>query len=156
LAPNNEVKIQVNEYSDVRADSIETESIGDGFTKIKSWVKRNVIVDRKMFIGINHGNIKEKYKFLERLGAGSFGVVYKAMEIKTNRIVAIKVLYNKSEQGVSDFINEYRNLANLDHPNIGTLFEIFRWDSNLFLVTEYFEGGELAAFLEKNSHLSEY
>jgi serine/threonine protein kinase len=61
-----------------------------------------------------------KYKKLEKLGEGTYGVVYKAQNIETLEYVAIKkIRLEKEDDGVpSTAIREISLLKNLKHPNI--------------------------------------
>jgi serine/threonine protein kinase len=76
------------------------------------------------------------YEILERIGAGSMGEVYRAIDSRLNRIVAIKRL--KACQ-TSRFQQEARALAALNHPNICTLYDV----GPDYLVMEYVEGDPL-------------
>jgi len=62
----------------------------------------------------------DKYQRLEKLGEGTYGVVYKAKNLETSEIVAIKkIRLEKEDDGVpSTAIREISLLKNLKHPNI--------------------------------------
>lgn len=62
----------------------------------------------------------EKYQKLDKLGEGTYGVVYKAKNLETGEIVAIKkIRLEKEDDGVpSTAIREISLLKNLKHPNI--------------------------------------
>ena len=62
----------------------------------------------------------DKYQKLEKLGEGTYGVVYKALNRETNEFVAIKkIRLEKEDDGVpSTAIREISLLKNLKHPNI--------------------------------------
>ena len=62
----------------------------------------------------------EKYKKLEKLGEGTYGVVYKAIHLETGETVAIKkIRLEKEDDGVpSTAIREISLLKNLRHPNV--------------------------------------
>ena len=61
-----------------------------------------------------------KYKKLEKLGEGTYGVVYKAQNLMTGEFVAIKkIRLEKEDDGVpSTAIREISLLKNLKHPNV--------------------------------------
>ncbi len=73
------------------------------------------------------------YEILEPIGAGGMGEVYKALDTRLDRIVAIKV---SSERFTERFEQEARAVAALNHPNICTLFDV----GPNYLVMEYIEG----------------
>ena len=62
----------------------------------------------------------EKYQKMDKLGEGTYGVVYKAKNTQTGEIVAIKkIRLEKEDDGVpSTAIREISLLKNLKHPNI--------------------------------------
>lgn len=62
----------------------------------------------------------EKYQKLDKLGEGTYGVVYKAKNLQTGEIVAIKkIRLEKEDDGVpSTAIREISLLKNLKHPNV--------------------------------------
>jgi eukaryotic-like serine/threonine-protein kinase len=80
------------------------------------------------------------------LGAGGMGEVYKAIDTRLNRTVAIKVLPRLLSERVDlrqRFEREGRAIASLNHPNICALYDIGRQDEIDFLVMEYVAGKTL-------------
>jgi predicted Ser/Thr protein kinase len=75
-------------------------------------------------------------EILERIGVGGMGEVYRALDSRLNRLVAIKRL--KARQ-TSRFQQEARTIAGLNHPNICTLYDV----GPDYLVMEYLEGRPL-------------
>lgn len=51
--------------------------------------------------------------------------------------------------------NEIKILKQLDHPNIVKLYEVYSDSSNIYLITEYLEGGELFDLILKSKHFNE-
>src|SRR5512136_3318003 len=87
-----------------------------------------------------------KYEVLEEIGRGGFAVVYKARDTRLNRVVALKVLhpYRSAEPGfVERFRREAEVAANLDHPNIVTVYEADEADGQLYLAMKYVPGRTL-------------
>ena len=70
--------------------------------------------------GIKSSNGLDKYQKLEKLGEGTYGVVYKALNLETGETVAIKkIRLEKEDDGVpSTAIREISLLKNLKHPNV--------------------------------------
>ncbi len=90
------------------------------------------------------------YEFLEELGRGGMGVVFKARHLKLNRIVALKMILSgelASEQETQRFRTEAETIAQIQHPNIIQIFEISEHEGRLFLSLEYCGGGSLERLL---------
>ncbi|CAA7396198.1 unnamed protein product [Spirodela intermedia] len=82
----------------------------------------------------------EKYMLMEELGDGTCGSVYKALNLHTNEIVAIKKMKRKFylwEECMN--LREVKCLRKLNHPNIIKLKEIVRENHELFFIFEYME-----------------
>jgi serine/threonine protein kinase len=92
------------------------------------------------------GHTISHYKILEKLGEGRMGVVYRAQELKLDRLVALKLLpphLAADEHDKQRFIHEAKAASALDHPNICTVCEIDETpddDGRLFLVMAYYDG----------------
>lgn len=85
-----------------------------------------------------------QYTNLKKIGGGGRGTVYKAMDNKLNRVVAIKVLDKEtSEAAYSRFLAEARIFAKLKSPHIVQIYEIGTEDGMLFFVLEFVAGGNL-------------
>lgn len=80
----------------------------------------------------------EKYKVLDKLGDGTFGKVTKAVNKKTNEVVAIKAMKQKFyswEECMS--LREVKSLRKINHENIVKLKEVIRMNNELYFVFEY-------------------
>jgi serine/threonine protein kinase/Tol biopolymer transport system component len=93
------------------------------------------------------GSTVSHYRILERLGGGGMGVVYKALDLRLDRPVALKFL--TSQRGAEAeqrrrFVREARAASVLDHPNICTIYEIDdAGDGSLFIAMALCEGETL-------------
>jgi len=84
----------------------------------------------------------ENFKKVEKIGEGTYGVVYKAMDTLTNQMVALKKIRLETEtEGVpSTAIREIALLKELDHPAIVQLLDVVHSDDQkLYLVFEYLD-----------------
>ena len=90
------------------------------------------------------------YEIEGELGRGGMGVVYRARQIKLNRIVALKMLtghYGSDE--LQRFLAEAETAAGLQHTNIAHIYEVGEHEGAPFYSLEYVEGGTLADHLRK-------
>lgn len=83
----------------------------------------------------------EKYMKIEKIGEGTYGVVYKAKDKSTGEIVALKKIRLEAEdEGVpSTAIREISILRELSHKNIVNLKDVVHQDSKLYLVFEFLD-----------------
>ena len=74
-------------------------------------------------------DIETRYKLLEKIGAGSFATVYRARDVELGREVAVKQIhaqYLEEADQLARYWQEAQLLASLQHPNIVTIFDIYR------------------------------
>ena len=94
------------------------------------------------------------YDVAEKLGEGGMGVVYKALDRRLDRPVAIKILPSElaaNLQRKRRFMNEARAASALSHPNIVTIYDIASEQGADYLVMEYIDGPTLADVLESGA-----
>ena len=87
------------------------------------------------------------YRFVEKIGEGGMGVVWKGVDTTLDRAVALKVLQDEvasDPERLARFEREARVLASLNHLNVATLHGFERDGGTAFLVMELVEGETLA------------
>ncbi len=93
------------------------------------------------------GKTISHYNILEKIGSGGMGIVYKAMDIKLDRLVALKFLpqqFSFNDEEKKRFIHEAKAAAALDHPNICSIYEIDETDDGqMYIVMGYYVGETL-------------
>ena len=99
------------------------------------------------------GEIVGHYRILEKLGGGGMGIIYKALDIKLDRHVALKFLppvFSMNEDSKQIIINEAKIAATLDHPNICTIHEVGETEEDqIFIAMSYYEGESLKKRIKK-------
>ena len=98
----------------------------------------------------------DEYDVIKAIGKGKFAIVYRARHRATGTYVAIKLVKTADmpEKKRNKCLKEVRLLASLDHSNIIRCFQSFVLDSNLFLVLEWAEAGDLKRQIRKANERS--
>ncbi|HVE70990.1 MAG TPA: protein kinase [Thermoanaerobaculia bacterium] len=87
------------------------------------------------------------YRLIERIGAGGMGEVWRAEDRKLLRHVAIKILPRQlalDSEWKDRFLREARAIAQLNHPNIATIYSIDEHDQSFYIAMELVEGEPLS------------
>jgi serine/threonine protein kinase len=109
-------------------------------------------VDRSETDRLLIGKTIAHFRVLEKLGAGGMGEVYRARDVRLDRIVAIKVLPRgelANEEAQRRFQREARLISKLSHPHICTIYDVGSEGGLQFIVMEYLEGETLASRLAR-------
>ena len=115
----------------------------DGFSKKITINEIWNDLEQSSLIGKGKGNPRDKYQFLEQIGEGSFGVVYKAKIKKTGELRAIKII-KKQKDSIAyekNIIKEIELLESIDHPNIIKIYEFYDCPEYICIVSELGKGG---------------
>lgn len=92
------------------------------------------------------------YLLLEPIGSGGMGEVYRALDPRLGREVAVKLLHSRTQADPlarARFEREARAVAALSHPNLLVLYDIGESDGVRFVVTELLEGESLRQRLDR-------
>ncbi|KAL4400984.1 MAPK-activated protein kinase Srk1 [Malassezia pachydermatis] len=115
--------------------------------------------------------LPDRYVLTEKLGDGTFSVVFKAFDRKTGATVAVKVVRKSNEHGDTaldpsireqnratdrkTILQEVQIMRRLRHDSIVQLVDFIEWDEYCFLVLELLDGGELFDQIVKLTYMSE-
>lgn len=101
-----------------------------------------------------------KYEIMDEIGRGGMGVVYRAKDVRIERIVAIKeLLINPSlvkaaEEIIARFHREAQTAGSLQHPNIVTIHDFGEDSGSHYIAMEFIEGKNLKEYMEEGHHFS--
>ena len=87
---------------------------------------------------------ENRYQRLEKLGQGTYGDVYKALDKKTNQFVALKIMKpNQEDEGISAItlreVSILQHCAQLGHPNLVKLLDVSVKEKSIVIVQEYLQ-----------------
>ncbi|MEI4772023.1 protein kinase [Psychrobacillus sp. FJAT-51614] len=90
--------------------------------------------------------MNHRYEVLDVIGKGSYGILYRCKDLKTNNYKVIKQLRrskHRTKKEIKLFENEISILQKLNHENMPKFYETFTHDELLFYVMNYIEGDNL-------------
>lgn len=88
----------------------------------------------------------DKYEVQAQIAQGGMGILYKALDRKLNRVVALKVVHphlTSDSSFLQRFLREARSMARLQHENIVSIFSVEQDNGTQFIVMEYIQGTNL-------------
>jgi hypothetical protein len=120
----------------------------DSLEECKKWIETIKLIN-------NYRNVREFYEISKFLGKGNFGEVRLGIDKKTNKQVAIKIV-EKSKRDLKE-INAVRREAEIlikcKHPNIIKYIDLFESKDRIYLILEYYAGGNLKSYLVNQDDL---
>ena len=100
--------------------------------------------------------LNNRYQLLELVGSGGMAAVYRGMDTLLQRQVAVKVLregFASDPSFLARFQREARAAANLDHPNIVTVYDVGQDGNRHYIVMEYIDGQDLKTLIRRKGRL---
>ena len=137
-----------------QADQIGLDTVSLGETPLSPKTDSPALDD------VNNQREFGNYRLLERLGRGGMGIVFRAEEKKTGRQVALKMIRSNIVHRVDEetrrivldrFQNEARAVANIQHPNIVTLFEVGEHDQTPYISMQLVNGEDLSNHIRRST-----
>ena len=103
----------------------------------------------------------DRYQLQDPIGRGGMSTVYRALDMQTDRIVAIKVLHGTSgidEQTTKNFVRRFQReamaVSTLQHPNIVQVYDYGQTNGKYYIVMELFECINLRRYLRSRGFLN--
>lgn len=99
----------------------------------------------------------ERYIPLRLLGRGASGSVYRCRDVTLDRLVAVKILNEdliSSDAERKEFLEEGRNLARIEHPNLIQIYDLGFHQGRAFMVVQYVDGPNLESLIATEERLS--
>jgi len=96
------------------------------------------------------------YELQAKLGEGGMGTVFKAVQAKLDRVVAVKILAKRhlgNEEIVARFDREMKAIGRLNHPNIVQAFDAQESGGVRFLIMEYVDGEDFSMLVDRHGPL---
>ncbi len=96
------------------------------------------------------GMLVGRYRLIEAIGRGGFGVVFKAVDTELGREIALKLLAPGRRGGDAEarLMREAQAMARLSHPNVLTIYDVGTFDGGVFIAMELVHGGTLARWMK--------
>jgi eukaryotic-like serine/threonine-protein kinase len=104
----------------------------------------------------NETILNRRYRLVAQQGSGGMAVIYKAVDLELGRTVAIKILrpsLTVDPAFLTRFRNEARAVANLNHPNIVTVFDVGNEAQTHYMVMEFIDGQDLKRIIKTDGVL---
>ena len=97
------------------------------------------------------GKTIDHYYIIEEIGTAGLGVIYKARDLKLDRLVMLKGIEvpNNDADALASFQKEARAGVSLNHPNISSIFDVIDEKEGRYLIYEHLPGSSLRERIER-------
>ncbi len=140
---NGDVKQAVDLYERILAFDIQWEDVSKRLETVR---KRLQIEGDREAEADGKKKGEQRYQIVGELGRGGMGIVYKALDTVLDREVAYKVLPDTLKQNakaLENFLREAKSAAQLNHPNIVTVYDAGEQGGQYYIAMEYVDGTTL-------------
>jgi len=141
-------ELEGNEGNTYRSELKDSPTLVKRLSEIK--------IQSNMFIRENSKEPGEYYQKISLVGIGGFGSVMKVLHTLTGEYRAMKIIKRSESTLEGSILDEIKILKTLDHPNIIKIYEFFQDEKNLYLITEYCDGGDLFTLLTRGGQLNSF
>jgi serine/threonine protein kinase len=102
-------------------------------------------------IKINNINFEDVYEIKEEIGQGHFAVVKKCIEKNTGKEYAVKIITKQKlkKKDLDLIIHEKNYMKLIKNPNIVSLIDDFEDEKYIYLIMEYYKGGDLYSYINE-------
>ena len=138
-------------WEQVRGKVESCSSLADALQLLERQQLLTSLQTGRILKGETEGLVLRNYKLLYRNASGSFARVFRAADVETGRMVALKLLRDRwvdDPRAVAGFQREARICQQFRHPNVVPIFEIASEGRFHFFTMEFVEGGNLRDFLK--------
>ncbi|QDV47758.1 Serine/threonine-protein kinase PknB [Stieleria neptunia] len=116
--------------------------VGDGQDTLS--YDNDSLLGETVTLSVDGNHVIGNFRIVSKLGAGGFGTVYKAEDLRLERFVAIKAALPRSSDSGGDHYNrvihEGRAAAALDHPNIVSIYDVAELDGKPYIISQLIDG----------------
>jgi hypothetical protein len=139
-----------------RTEAADTEDAGfDSLLRHAARLSKPVPIDPMSRLRPDSRLVGDRLHITRRLGAGGMGVVFEALDAGRHAKVALKTLNRLSAGDVYRLKNEFRSLADVVHPNLCRLYELFNDANEWFFTMELVDGVPFDDWVRPNRTLDE-
>src|SRR5437660_3922553 len=107
-------------------------------------------------VGLSPGGVFAGYRIEELLARGGMGVIYRAIESRPERTVALKVVAPELAADAAfraRFLRESQLAASIEHPHVVPVLRVDEGDGVLFIAMRFIHGSDLAALIATEGRL---